>query len=172
MAFALRCYTCRKRFKWDLTENGWPEACPLCGASVASERADDDIVMPFIRSAKTDRTDKVYRDIEAGSERRVELAAQAAGCAPEDMSSLKITNMADNQREGDIAAKLVTPAGDEGKFFQPNGSSYMQGNASGAVIDPHSGKITSGIAPRAGASAVETIRGAMGQGPWNVATVK
>lgn len=168
MAFQLRCPKCRKAFPWKPTD-AMPTDCPLCWESISEERADDDIVMPFIRSAKTDRTDKLYRDMEAGSEQRAVLGAQAAGCSVQDMAGLKMTDMKDNQREGDIAA-VLTPSPDEAKFFQPNGAEYMAGNASGAVNI--NGRITTGIEPRAGATAINTVRNVMGQGPWQVATVK
>ena len=168
MALQLRCSSCRKAFPWKASE-GMPDACPLCKEPIGGNRDDDDIVMPFIRSAKTDRTDKVYRDMERGSEIRAELGAQAAGVPVSEMSALKMTDMKDNQREGDIAAKLTPmPAGQEGQFFQPNGSEYMAGNASGAVS--LNGQTIGNVAPRAGATAVETIRGVMGKGPWSVAT--
>ncbi len=158
MAFALRCYTCRKRFKWDLTENGWPDACPLCGASTASDREDDDIVMPFVRSPKTDRTDKLYRDMEKGSEVRAELAAQAAGCDVSEMASLKMTDMKDNLRPGDIAAADVPNIGQK---FVGGGSEYAAGISTGVVAV--NGQITTGIEPRAGIRAMSTIQGMVGK---------
>jgi hypothetical protein len=148
---------------------GYPLQCMSCGVSFGPARADDDIVMPFVRSPKTSRTDQVYRDAERGSEIRAKLAAEMTGATEAEMSGLKITDMKDNQREGDIAAKL-TPTKTEGQFFQPNGHEYAAGTASGNVVVD--GKVTTGIAPRAGASAVERIRGVMGQGPWQVANPK
>lgn len=168
MALRLRCPSCRKAFPWQPSE-GMPDDCPLCGAKVGTDRADDDIVMPFIRSARTDRTDKVYRDMEAGSETRARIAAEMTGAPVSEMSALKITDLNSNQREGDIAA-VLRPTAAEGQFFQPNGAQYMADNASGAVTV--NGQVTTGIAPRAGATAVQSIRGAMGQGAWDVATVK
>ena len=168
MAFVIKCNACGHRIPWKPT-TPTPKECPECWASFGEERADSDIVMPFIRSAKTDRTDQVYRDIEKGSETRALIGAQQLGVAASDMSELKITNMADNQREGDIAAKLV-PEKNEGQFFQSNGAEYMAGTPTGAVT--LNGQVTTGIQPRAGASAISNFRTATGQGPWNVATVK
>lgn len=170
MAIRLRCPKCRQAFPWE-SGKSLPDHCQLCQEFIGPDPDRDVTIItaPFIRSAKTDRTDKVYRDMEAGSETRARIAAEMTGAPVSEMSSLKITDMNSNQREGDIAAKL-TPGVGEGQFFQPNGSEFMAGNASGAVTV--NGQVTQGIAPRAGAAAVSKLRGAMGQGDWNVATVK
>ena len=169
MAFQIRCAICRQAFPYKPTD-GMPELCPnpQCQSRMASDRADDDIVMPFIRSARTDATDKVYRDMEKGSETRAQIAAEMTGASVAEMSGLKITDMNDRQRPGDIAALQPTP--EMGQHFQSNGAEFMAGNAAGAVAV--NGQVTNGIVPRAGATAVEKLRGAMGQGAWNVATVK
>lgn len=173
MGYQIRCHACRKAFPYKPTD-GIPEQCRHCGTILNSrlghDRSEDDIVMPFIRSANTDRNDKLYRDIEKGSERRAELAAQAVGAPVSEMSGLKITDMNDNQREGDIAAKLVPDTG-MGQYFQPNGASYMAGQAAGTVV-VNNQVVGQNIVPRAGARAVEGLRSVMGQGPWRVATTK
>lgn len=168
MAFQLRCPDCRKAFPWKPTA-GMPEQCPLCDVRIGNDRADDDVVMPFIRSAKTTNNDKLYRDLEKGSETRAELAAQQLGVPVSDMLAMKMTDMNDSQREGDIAAKLVPDKG-EGQYFQPgsNGAEFMAGNASGAVTV--NGVTQLGVVPRAGANAISGFKSATGQGPWNVAT--
>lgn len=170
MAIRLRCPKCRQAFPWE-SGKSHPDYCQLCQEFIGADPDRDVTIItaPFIRSAKTDRTDKVYRDMEAGSEQRVKIAAEMTGAPASEMSSLKITDMNDGQRPGDIAAKL-TPSAAEGQFFQPNGSQYMADNAAGAVTV--NGQTTTGVIPRAGARAVENLRGAMGQGSWNVATVK
>ena len=170
MAFVIKCNACSHRIPWKPTE-ARPAECPKCWASFGEERADDDVVMPFIRSANTSRNDKLYRDMEKGSETRMQVAAAQLGVPESEMSAMKMTDMNDNQREGDIAAKLVPDAND-GKYFQPgsNGAEYMAGNAQGAVTV--NGVTQMGVVPRAGASAIGGFRSATGQGPWNVATVK
>ncbi len=106
MATVAVCPECRKRFPWKV-ELGYPQFCPLCGFTMGCDRADDDIVIPFIRSEKFKSSDSVYRDMEKASERRAEMAAEMAGTSVEDMSVLKITDMKDNTREGEIAAPSV-----------------------------------------------------------------
>ena len=159
MALRLRCPHCRKAFAWE-AGGGFPDKCQLCGEAVGGNRDDNDIVMPFIRSPKTDRIDKVYRDTERGSEIRAEVAAQQLGVPVSEMSALKVTDMNDNQREGDIAAKLVPDAG-AGQYFQPNGAEYAAGTASGIVNV--NGQVTTGVVPRAGMKAMNTIQGLMGK---------
>jgi len=108
MAFSLRCPACRGKFRWDPNE-GMPDKCELCGGKVGHDRDDDDLVWRLLRA--TDRTasiDKVYRDMEAGSEVRAQAAAEMLGVPTHEMSAIKITDMKDNQRQGDIAA-VVPP---------------------------------------------------------------
>ena len=109
MASKLRCPACRVTFPWDPAE-GFPEYCPneTCETRIAHDRADDDVVTPFIRHAKTKANDKVYRDIEAASIQRAELAAEMAGVPVSDMADLKITDLRSTRHEGDIAAVPVS----------------------------------------------------------------
>lgn len=83
MATKIRCQACRQTFPWDFTAaGGWPDVCPnkSCGTRIGGDRADDDIVLPFIStSGKTRATDKVYRDMERGSEIRAEAARDDRG---------------------------------------------------------------------------------------------
>ncbi len=169
MAIRLRCPKCRQAFPWESGKE-LPDECQLCHEYIGPDPDRDVTVItaPFIRSQKMKAVDDVYRQTEAGSETRMKIAAELTGAPVSEMTSLKITDMKDNQREGDIAAKEAPVQ--LGQFFQPNGAQYMAGNAQGAVTV--NGKITTGIAPRAGASAVTNLRRAMGQGSWDVATIK
>lgn len=106
MAVKIRCPECRGKFKWDMGK-GWPEKCQLgCGFVMACDRADDDVVMPFIRTAATSATDKTYRDMERGSEVRAQAAADLAGVPVSEMSNLKITNLND-RRDVEVQAMPV-----------------------------------------------------------------
>jgi hypothetical protein len=162
----LRCTSCRKAFPWEASLT-WPKVCPLCGDDIGGEdRGDNGVVMPFIRSARMAATDKTYRDIEAGSEERVARAAELTGSTKEDMSSLKITNIHDNMKQGDIASMEATQA--EAALqrlqasspmkigFQPNGAEFSSGISTGAVAV--NGKITTGIEPNAGARAAMRVQ--------------
>ena len=106
----IRCPDCREKFQWDITKYGYPDVCPnkACQSRIAHDREDDDIVMPFVRSStRTKARDQVYRDMERGSEVRAQAAADMLGVPVSDMSGLKITDLNDRQRPGDIAAPPV-----------------------------------------------------------------
>jgi hypothetical protein len=162
----LRCTFCRGAFPWEASLP-WPKACPLCKEDISiPDRGDDGVVMPFIRSGRMAATDKTYRDIEAGSEQRVERAAELTGASKEDMAALKITNLNDNMRHGDIASmemKQADAAMERLKAsspmqigFQPNGAEFSNGISTGAVA--LNGKITTGIEPNAGARAAMRVQ--------------
>lgn len=161
MAIKLRCPICRQAFAWN-DSSQFPDNCLLCHEFIGPDPDRDVTVipMPFIKSAKTKQNDELYRSMEKGSEVRAELGAQAAGCSVSDMSALKMTDMNDNQREGDIAAKLA-PDDSSAKFFQSNGAEYAAGTASGAITV--NGQVTTGIQPRAGMQAMSKIQGIMGR---------
>lgn len=162
MSYALRCPHCRGKFPWNPLK-GMPDKCELCGERVGHDPDADDVVMPFIRTAKTSRTDQLYRDMERGSEVRMEKAAELTGTDPSDMAALKISDMRDNMRAGDIAAKEAEAAMARMQSttrapigFAENGAEYGGGIASGAVAV--NGRITTGIEPRAGSRAVGRVQ--------------
>lgn len=165
MAYKLRCPKCKGTFPWDVLK-GFPDECQLCGEYI-SNKDNDDIAIPAFLSARTKRADNVYRDTERGSEKRVELAAQAAGCSPEDMSALKITDMND-RRDAEIAAKSSEEAKQRLQSatpapigYQSNGAEFAAGTATGAIT--LNGKITTGIEPRAGDRARQSVQRAFGR---------
>jgi len=121
------------------------------------------VVMPFIRSAKTSNNDKLYRDMERGSEFRAEKAAELTGASVADMSSLKITDMNDQMRAGDMAAKAEADAAmarlkattKAPIGFAENGAEFSAGISSGAISV--NGQIMTGIEPNAGARAAQRV---------------
>ncbi len=125
MAVVVKCPYCKKKIKW-LVDEPYPDDCPACGTYVGHDRADDDVVMPNILHFSTRCSDGVYKAIEKASENRVYEAAEMAGCSASEMSSLKITNMKDSMREGDIAAMPivndVTRQMDAIRAMNPNAS--------------------------------------------------
>lgn len=172
MAVLLKCPECEQKFRWKFGEESrWPSHCPLCHEDMSIDRADDDIVMPAILSPRTASIDRVKQDIVAGSERRAEIAAEMAGVPVSDMSALKITNLND-RRDADIAAmpvnNIVTQHMDAmsqrgtNMGFASNGVALASSVASGSVtVD---GKTVTGIAPRAGATAVGNVQRLIGRG--------
>ena len=159
----LRCPFCREAFPWE-SRLPWPKVCPCCAEEIGiPDRGDNGVVMPFIRSAKMAATDKTYRDIEAGSDVRVEKAAELTGSTKEEMAALKITDMNDSMRAGDIADKTAATAMENLKAmsktpvgFIDNGSGYSDGVSTGAINV--NGKIITGIEPNAGARAAARVQ--------------
>lgn len=145
MAVKLRCPVCRKTFPWDVA-HGFPDDCPECGAHVASDRPDDEIVMPSLRTAKMALTDQVYRQMESGSEVRAQAAAEQLGVPVSEMSDLKITDLRSTRNPGEIAAPpLPAHLQGIGSFGGANGSQY-------------SAQVQSGPSPNAGAKARTAIQ--------------
>lgn len=142
MSFSLKCPKCRGKFPWKPT-NDMPEECPLCGAFVGNTRADDDVVMPFIRK-KSASIDKVYRDIEAGSEQRAKMAAEQLGVPEAEMSGIKINNLSD-RRDTEVAA--IPVSNPVTQFMQQHNMQPFQG---GNGVD-YSGAVQSGSFPNMGA---------------------
>lgn len=150
--YKLQCPKCAHKFYSDTL---FPE-CPKCDYS--AELPDDDVIsMPAIRSAVAPSVDKVYRDMERASEARVEQAAAMAGVPASEMSGLKLTNLRDNTREGEIAAMpvvndvtrqmdLIKSRGGQVGFT--GGAEMKAGISTGNVVV--NGQITTGIDPRAG----------------------
>lgn len=168
MAVILRCPHCEVKFRCEFSQSsGWPDYCPnkKCGIFMGTDRADDDIVMPFIRSAITKANDKVYRDAEAASEVRAERAAEMAGVPVSDMSSMKITNMSDRR---DTPVKAITipdsvvtrqmqAMGNDG--WLASGAANLGANTGAVTVN---GSTTQGIEPRAGMKALGKLQSSFG----------
>jgi Cu/Zn superoxide dismutase len=107
MAVKIKCSLCETKFLWDFAALGWPENCPKCKKFIGVTRADDDICMPSIKSMRTKVIDSTYTQMEKGSEFRAQAAAEMTGAPVSEMSGLKITDMKDGMREGDIAVREV-----------------------------------------------------------------
>lgn len=133
----LRCPDCTHKFKSKTAEG--PDECPACGIPMDKE-VPIEIAMPFLRtSGKTASADKLYRDIEKGSEIRAQAAAEQFGLSAAEVSGLKVTNMLDNRKAGEISAPSVMAeqsrlesAGAKVQFM-PNGAEF----AAGTRVGPH-----------------------------------
>jgi len=164
MGYLIKCHLCEKKFKWD---GGKITHCLHCQEFIGSDRPDDDVVMPAFLSSRTKQNDQLYRSMEQGSERRAELAAQMVDAPVADMAALRITDLHDRQREGDMAAKQADEAFNRIKAttkapvgFAENGQAYSDGVSSGAIT--LNGQVIGRAEPRAGARAVERVQRAMG----------
>ncbi len=151
----VRCTTCGTKFSWSFAEKGkWPDYCenPECKTYMGTGRADDDIVMPSLKTAKSRFFDDYYRKMEAGSEFRAEKAAELTGATKEEMSGLKITNLND-RRDAEIAAMPVKNTVTD--FMAQTGQGGFQG---GQGVE-YSGPVQQGPFPNAGARTQTGLRG-------------
>ncbi len=151
MALVIRCPGCRQKFSWK-SGTDLPDKCPLCGYETGTDRADDDVVLPAILGRRTKAADQTYRDMERGSEHRTHLAAAVGGGTAADYAGLKITNMRDNLREGDIAAMPVRNAVTE------HMEKFNQGGFAGPDGAGYSGSVQTGPFPNAGAKMRTTLQ--------------
>lgn len=115
----LRCPDCGERYIVAHGESP-PNFCKSCGTDFRIEPSGEFVPKaPAIRTDQTRANDYVYRKLEADSEARAEAALPAieqqlreAGIAPaeaqrmaaQQASEIKVTNMRDNMREGEVAA--------------------------------------------------------------------
>ncbi len=134
--YSAKCPECGGKFPWEPTK-GYPKACPLCGFDTSLPDDASAICLPAFLSAASKNNDKLYRDMEKGSEFRAHAAAEMAGVPVSEMSSLKITDLNDRNdtpvaaRE-DTAALARLGAKSSTDFFQNNGASFsgaVQGGA-------------------------------------------
>ncbi len=99
-----------------------PAGCKLCGADMTGVAPE--ISAPHIARSIGKVADNVYRQMETASEARAEMAAEAMGVPVSEMSAMKITDLKDNARAGEITA-VAAPAS--------NPVSDFMGRASGAT---------------------------------------
>jgi len=122
--YTIRCFSCAE--KWTVVALEMPKFCPYCGASDDSDDAPIPSQLNIGGSAVARSVDKMYRDTEASSAMRAEMVGD---------NSLKITNMRDNLREGDVAAmpvnNMVTQYAEE--MHKAVGFNYFQANVSDHV---------------------------------------
>lgn len=160
----LRCPDCSMTFPWlflERDESDSPAHCPRCG----NYMGDDPQQLPggfSIGTQKGRSVDAVYRDIEASSAARAEMAGDA---------SLKVTNMRDNLREGDVAAMPPQPS----KEYQTQvaaaaemagGFQHWQQGAMGAANTEQVLQLArAGQKDGTGARALQAIQNARGTSP-------
>lgn len=81
-----------------------PVACELCGADTSATAPE--LSAPHLARSIGKVADGVYRQMEAGSQQRAALAAEALGESPASMG-MTITDMRDDARPGETAARTV-----------------------------------------------------------------
>jgi len=159
-----RCTACGFEFEhFHLTEGDEPEGCPRCPINGAGEFDDDPPYIQLPSQAKIGGSaigragDQAYRDVEESSEARAAMAAEqmeqqyrAAGMdgasaqrqAEADARAVRVTDMNDNLRVGDVAAKPPKPAGPSAEYsamLGQLGGSLWQGNVADAIAQTRVG---------------------------------
>ena len=146
----LECPDCGGTFKWlrHPSDEPLPNFCPRCGSNLAAEPV---FVPEAPHVAKTigKTADGVYRQMEQASRDHQYLAAEMTGDDPSDYAAMRLNDMPDYLRAGDIAAKIPTgpnPVSDAiakgigGFNFGQTGAEYAQATGVGAF--PHAGEAT------------------------------
>ncbi len=149
----LKCPDCDGVFEWFMHHsNPLPQYCPLCAAYVGEEPPSEVFVPKAPAIGRKSSQDAVYRAMEEGSIQRAKMAADLAGVSESEMSHLKITDMKDNLREGDIAA--VTRPNPVSTFMQQHPQVAAAAQQQGAA---YAAATTSGPYPYAGLRMLNTV---------------
>lgn len=106
-----KCPDCRGTFEFmhHPSNEPPPSECPLCNSDMTGgtgETPKHEFV-PHINlgTAKGKVPDQLFKTMMAASEERTKDAADMLGVSVSDVPGIKITDMNDNLREGDVAAK-------------------------------------------------------------------
>jgi hypothetical protein len=171
---AYECPDCGRSFRFfhHPPDEPPPNYCPLCGNYMGDEPELTFIpASPHVAKTIGKTADRVYRMAEETSAANAEAAAAMTGGDASDFSAMKITNMADYLRPGDVAAKMPeTPVskvinGQGQGGFQPfggmTGAQFAATTGQGAF--PHAGEAT-----RAALSAGHSQRARMVEARGNI----
>lgn len=121
-----------------------PNFCPLCGSNMTIEPVFVPLA-PHIGRTIGKTADNVYRQMEVASAANMEAAAELGGGDTSDYSALKVTDMADYLRPGDVAAKM--PANPVSQHMANTGQGGFQPGMTGAE---YAANTRTGAFPRQG----------------------
>jgi len=107
---AFRCPYCDRIFWHDLSVSSEPALCPLCnntGDAPPDLRViSDDFRGPHIATGTAKNVDGYWQATQEAAEHRA-IMAEAGGMSREEANQIRITDMPDNLRVGDIAEKPI-----------------------------------------------------------------
>jgi hypothetical protein len=113
---------------------------PDCGEYIGTGDKDE-VAMPFISSASRKGPDRLYREMEAKSEARAQMAADQLGVSVRDVGHLKTTDMKDNIRTGDTTFIPVANDVSRAMDADPRSSGFQSAlgiqASQGTRVGPH-----------------------------------
>lgn len=149
-----RCPDCKGNFDFlhHPTDEPPPERCELCGSYMGDEPQKAPVLRLNFGKEKNKVPDQVYRRMESASVARAEEAAELTGATAAEMSGMKMTNMRDNLREGDVT-NISTADAALKRLSTPTAAPVMQNPTGGMPVQPNQ------ISPEAQAWISETTSG-------------
>lgn len=156
-----QCISCEDKFRFlhHPSDCPPPDRCPLCGAPTDGEPVFNPEA-PNVRGVMGIAGDQVYRAMEASSEARAEMMADIGGGSASDYAHTKITDMKDNQREGDTAYKM--PNNPVQSFMKQNTQAAI-GSQAAVIAQQYAAQAHTGYFPHAGARTGSVIGSVHGQ---------
>ena len=161
-----RCPDCKGLFLIEIENRNRktppPDDCPLCHGTGERDRTAEttprEVEAPYLPIGKSKIADGYYRAQEEASGHRAQMAAAMGGGDVSDYSDMKITNMRDNMREGDIAA--IPVANDVSRMVDQNANLFgLQTTPDQrAAAAQYASTAHQGLVPYAGAHAKAATR--------------
>lgn len=161
-----RCPACAWEFDWDhhpsVEADPPPRFCGGCGYdSHAEAPLDRAVTAPHIATGTAVVVDGLYRAEEEGSQHRANVAMEM-GLDTDAANALKITDMRDGNRAGDIAAVPVNNPVTQFMANNPGSGGFIGSNATwqnpAQIAAQTSSQVQQGPYPNAGAVAMQQVR--------------
>lgn len=163
--YITRSYACPDngcRFDYLHTvENGVEEPCPRYCPKCGADCEDDNEPIPMfgkVGRVQNQTRDKVYRGMEKASEERVQQAVDEFGGTAADYSGIKMTNMGDSTKEGDVS--YIAPPSQTAAVMR-GGVAPVSGNDVAALRKSAMGGVPMGLTgrpPSAGTMMLDKLR--------------
>lgn len=150
----LACPDCGGTFPWlFMNEDDWPTHCARCGSYMGVNDPPEIVPgAPAILTEKGKSVDQTYRAYEDASLRQAEI---------HDNPTLKVTNMKDNLRAGDVAAVAPQPSQEYKSAVEAMGGDsqggYWQSNLQSTIAQTQNGRERG-----TGAVALKALQGGKG----------
>lgn len=141
-----QCPDCEGVFRWlrHPSDEPPPNYCPKCGSNMTAEPTFVPLA-PHIARSISKTADNVYRQMENASAANMEAAAEIGGGDAADYAALKINDLADYLKPGDVAAKM--PANPVSQHMTNTGQGGFQPGMTGAE---YAANVKIGAFPRQG----------------------